>query len=106
MLRGGEGGGQGAHQVQHHAAGGDGGGKGFLYAFEAKDMAKNTMIILFLFPTNLQNIESSIEDQIQQLERLQREISESGGDESTISPLQVHLKALDPPFCCGLTKKK
>ena len=62
-----------------------------LHAFEAKDMAKNTMIILFLFPTNLQNIESSIEDQIQQLERLQREISESGGDESTISPLQVHL---------------
>ena len=53
-------------------------------------MAKDTMIILF-FPTNLQNIESSIEDQIQQLERLQREISESGGDESTISPLQVHL---------------
>ena len=47
--------------------------------------------IILLFSTNLQNIESSIEDQIQQLERLQREISESGGDESTISPLQVHL---------------
>ena len=61
-----------------------------LHAFEEKDMAKNTMIVLF-FSTNLQNIESSIEDQIQQLERLQREISESGGDESTISPLQVHL---------------
>ena len=37
----------------------------------------------------LQNLDSSIEDQIQQLERLQREISESGGDEATISPLQV-----------------
>ena len=102
MLRGGEGGGQGAHQVQHYAAGGDGGGKGFLHAFEAKDMTKNTILIL-LFSTNLQNIESSIEDQIQQLERLQREISESGGDESTISPLQVHLKVLYSPFCCDFT---
>ena len=93
MLRGGEGGGQGAHQVQHHAAGGGGGGKGFLHAFEAKYMAKDTKDNT-PFSTNLQNIESSIEDQIQQLERLQREISESGGDESTISPLQVQLMIL------------
>jgi len=47
--------------------------------------------VLTKFNTTQQNIESSIEDQIQQLERLQREISESGGDESTISPLQVAL---------------
>ena len=62
-----------------------------LHAFEAKDMTKKYNFNTPFFLTNLQNIESSIEDQIQQLERLQREISESGGDESTISPLQVHL---------------
>ena len=48
----------------------------------------------------LQNLDSSIEDQIQQLERLQREISESGGDEATISPLQVEfIMSLFTTFC-------
>jgi len=46
--------------------------------------------VLVKFQAMHQSVDSSIEEQIQQLERLQREIQEGGG-EGSISPLQVAL---------------
>lgn len=47
--------------------------------------------VLSKFQGLQKGMDSSIEEQIQQLERLQREISEAGGEEGTISPLQAAL---------------